>query len=38
MSDNGVLVQVQDLKKHFPITSGIVLQRQVGAVRRQTEK
>jgi oligopeptide transport system ATP-binding protein len=28
-----VLVQVRDLKKHFPITQGIILQRQVGAVR-----
>ena len=28
-----VLVQVRDLKKHFPITSGIILQRQVGAVK-----
>ena len=27
------LVQVRGLKKHFPITSGIVIQRQVGAVR-----
>jgi oligopeptide transport system ATP-binding protein len=27
------LVQVSGLKKHFPITSGIVFQRQVGAVK-----
>jgi oligopeptide transport system ATP-binding protein len=27
------LLQVKGLKKHFPITSGIVLQRQVGAVK-----
>jgi oligopeptide transport system ATP-binding protein len=27
------LVQVRGLKKHFPITSGIILQRQVGAVK-----
>jgi oligopeptide transport system ATP-binding protein len=27
------LLQVRNLKKHFPITSGIVLQRQVGAVK-----
>jgi len=27
------LVEVRDLVKHFPITSGIVLQRQVGAVK-----
>ncbi len=28
-----VLVQVRDLKKHFPIRRGILFQRQVGAVR-----
>jgi peptide/nickel transport system ATP-binding protein len=28
-----VLVEARDLVKHFPITRGIVLQRQVGAVR-----
>jgi oligopeptide transport system ATP-binding protein len=28
-----VLVDVKGLKKHFPITSGIILQRQVGAVK-----
>ena len=27
------LVQVQNLKKHFPVTRGIVFERQVGAVR-----
>ena len=27
------LLEVQGLKKHFPITSGIILQRQVGAVK-----
>ncbi|HEX2622304.1 MAG TPA: dipeptide ABC transporter ATP-binding protein [Phototrophicaceae bacterium] len=27
------ILKVTDLKKHFPITSGIVIQRQVGAVR-----
>jgi oligopeptide transport system ATP-binding protein len=27
------LLQVRNLKKHFPITSGIIFQRQVGAVR-----
>ena len=27
------LVQVQDLVKHFPITQGIVFQRQIGAVK-----
>jgi oligopeptide transport system ATP-binding protein len=33
MNDDHVLVQVQGLKKYFPITRGIVIQRQVGAVR-----
>jgi len=28
-----VLVSVKNLKKHFPISSGFILQRQVGAVR-----
>lgn len=28
-----VILSVRELKKHFPITSGIVFQRQVGAVR-----
>ncbi|NJL95077.1 MAG: dipeptide ABC transporter ATP-binding protein [Anaerolineae bacterium] len=28
-----VLLEVTDLKKHFPISSGIVIQRQVGAVK-----
>ncbi|MBT3388964.1 MAG: ATP-binding cassette domain-containing protein [Chloroflexi bacterium] len=32
MSDNGTLVQVANLKKHFPINGGI-LGRQVGAVK-----
>jgi oligopeptide transport system ATP-binding protein len=27
------LVQVRSLKKHFPITSGVIFQRQVGAVK-----
>jgi len=33
--DNGkeVLVRVESLKKYFPITKGIVIQRQVGAVK-----
>ena len=30
---DGPLLQVDDLKKHFPIRSGIVFQRQIGAVR-----
>jgi oligopeptide transport system ATP-binding protein len=33
MAGNGVLVKVRDLKMHFPITQGIVIQRQVGAIR-----
>ncbi len=33
MSTETPLVQVTDLKKHFPITKGIVIQRQVGTVR-----
>jgi oligopeptide/dipeptide ABC transporter ATP-binding protein len=34
VSSNGsALIEVRDLVKHFPIKSGIVLQRQVGAVR-----
>ena len=33
MSTNHFLVRVEDLKKHFPITRGIVLQRTVGQVR-----
>ena len=31
--DERVLVSVRGLKKHFPISSGIVFQRQVGAVK-----
>ena len=33
MTSDHVLVSVKDLKKHFPITRGIIFQRQVGAVR-----
>jgi len=33
MSAELPLVTVRDLKKHFPVTRGIVVQRQVGAVR-----
>jgi len=33
MTGDQVLVSVKDLKKHFPITRGIVIQRQVGSVR-----
>jgi oligopeptide transport system ATP-binding protein len=32
-SDGKVLVSVKGLKKYFPITAGIILQRQVGAVK-----
>lgn len=30
---NDVLLQVDDLKMHFPITRGIIFQRQVGAIK-----
>jgi oligopeptide transport system ATP-binding protein len=33
MAENGTLVQVRDLKMHFPITQGIVIQRRVGAIK-----
>jgi oligopeptide transport system ATP-binding protein len=33
MKPTQVLVQVQGLKKYFPITRGVLIQRQVGAVR-----
>jgi len=33
MSDPSALLQVIDLQKHFPITRGLLLQRQVGAVK-----
>ena len=33
MGDNNVLVQVQSLVKHFPITQGIIIQKQVGAIK-----
>ena len=33
MSDLQPLVEVQDLKKYFPVTRGVVLQRRVGFVR-----
>jgi oligopeptide transport system ATP-binding protein len=33
MKDGHVLVQVEGLKKHFPITRGVLVQRQVGAIR-----
>jgi oligopeptide transport system ATP-binding protein len=33
MNTDQVLISVSDLKKHFPITQGIVIQRQIGAVK-----
>ncbi len=33
MTQNGTLVKVRDLKMHFPITQGIIIQRKVGAIR-----
>ena len=33
MSKNNTLVRVENLVKHFPITQGIIVQRQVGAVK-----
>jgi oligopeptide transport system ATP-binding protein len=33
MNETQPLVKVDNLKKHFPVTRGIVIQRQVGAVR-----
>ena len=33
MAEQEVLVSVKNLKKHFPITRGIVVQRQVGAIK-----
>jgi oligopeptide transport system ATP-binding protein len=32
MADNNVLLRVKNLVKHFPITQGIIFQKQVGAV------
>jgi oligopeptide transport system ATP-binding protein len=33
MTEDGVLIEVEGLKKHFPITQGILFQRQVAAVK-----
>ena len=33
MTTNRALIRVENLTKHFPITRGIVFQRQVGAVQ-----
>ena len=37
MSDNHVLVKIDRLKKYFPINKGIIIQRQVGAVKAVEE-
>jgi oligopeptide transport system ATP-binding protein len=33
MSDNNILLEVQDLKMYFPITQGIIVQRHVGDIK-----
>ncbi len=33
MNNDNILVKVDNLKKHFPVTRGIIFQRQVGAVK-----
>ena len=33
MSENGTLIKVDKMTKHFPITRGIVVQREIGAVQ-----
>ncbi|OQY22958.1 MAG: peptide ABC transporter substrate-binding protein [Anaerolineaceae bacterium 4572_32.1] len=33
MAEQEVLVKVKNLKKHFPVTRGIIVQRQVGAIK-----
>jgi oligopeptide transport system ATP-binding protein len=33
MTENGTLVKVRNLKMHFPITQGIVIQRRVGSIK-----
>ncbi len=33
MAENNILLDVKDLKMHFPIESGIVFKKQVGAIR-----
>ncbi|MDD3825036.1 MAG: dipeptide ABC transporter ATP-binding protein [Anaerolineae bacterium] len=32
-TNNGVLVSIRNLKMHFPITQGIVVQRKIGAIK-----
>ena len=34
MTENGVLVRVRDLKMHFPITQGIIIQRKADVMAR----
>ena len=33
MSENGVLIEVDNLTKHFPITHGLIIQRKIGDVQ-----
>jgi oligopeptide transport system ATP-binding protein len=33
MMEDNILVRVEHLKKHFPITRGIIFQRQIGAIK-----
>ena len=33
MAENGALVKIRDLKMHFPITQGIIVQRRIGAIK-----
>jgi oligopeptide transport system ATP-binding protein len=33
MSENGVLLEVENLTKHFPITHGLIIQRKIGDVQ-----
>ena len=33
MTENGAILKVQNLKMHFPITQGIIVQRRVGAIK-----
>jgi oligopeptide transport system ATP-binding protein len=33
MPENGLLIRVKDLKKHFPIMGGLIISRQVGCVK-----
>jgi oligopeptide transport system ATP-binding protein len=36
-AENGALVRVQGLKKYFPITRGVIFQREVGAIKAVDE-